>query len=363
MKIERRALLILEYAAANASRVLFATAMLCGLSACASVEPIPENYQAPEPLPQEYLAGFCYQPSPIHEDLKLIKEKRKYRIYEGSFAAGLDDAGDDSPITFEYYQQPGDTVSPVVLLLPILNGTKHLMRPFATLFAKKGYAVIIVDTVQRTTLLDDLQDPEPSIRQVAQRHRRVIDWVESRPELDVSRLGVFGASLGGFNALYLSALDDRVSVASFALVGGSLSEVLVNSDERRIAEAVTQVKAELSLDDEQLMAYLDERILTDTLTIAPHVNADRILMVLAKRDKSVPYSSQLELYEAMGRPESITLPTGHASTAAYIFYLRSRILRFFDRKLAESSSAGTAIVSPQGCDEISATIDALGIAY
>ena len=339
-------------------KVLFGAAMLCSLSACASVKPLPEGYQAPEPLPKEYLAGFCYQPSPITEDLRLIKEKRKYRIYEGSFEAGLDDSGDDSPITFEYYEQPGENVSPVVLLLPILNGTKHLMRPFATLFAKKGYAVIIVDTVQRRTLLDDLQDPEPSIRQVAQRHRRVIDWAESRPELDVSRLGVFGASLGGFNALYLSALDERVSVASIALVGGSLSDVLVNSSERRILEAVTEVKKELSLDDEQLMAYLDERIETDTLSIAPHVNADRILMVLAKRDKSVPYTSQLELYEAMGRPEAITLPTGHATTAAYIFYLRSRILRFFDRKLAEPSSSGTAIVSPQGCDEVYSTIDA-----
>ncbi|MDH4049838.1 MAG: dienelactone hydrolase family protein [Gammaproteobacteria bacterium] len=339
-------------------RVLFGAAFLCSLSACASVKPLPESYQPPEPLPTEYLAGFCYQPSPITEDLRLIREKRKYRIYEGSFEAGLDDFGDDSPITFEYYERLGQDVSPVVLLLPILNGTKHLMRPFATLFAKKGYGVIIVDTVQRRTLLDDLQNPEPSIRQVAQRHRRVIDWAETRPELDVSRLGVFGASLGGFNALYLSALDERVDVAAIALVGGSLSDVLVNSKERRIVEAVTAVKKELSLDDEQLAAYLDERIETDTLTIAPHVNADRILMVLAKRDKSVPYSSQLELYEAMGRPESITLPTGHATTAAYLFYLRSRILRFFDRKLAAPPAVGTAVVSPQGCDPVSSTIDA-----
>lgn len=338
-------------------RILFGAAILCSLSACASVTPLPETYQTPEPLPKEYLAEFCYQPLPIADDLRLIKQKRKYRIYEGSIAAGLDGYEDDSPITFEYYEQPGEKVSPVVLLLPILNGTKHLMRPFATLFAKKGYAVIIVDTVQRRTLLDDLQDPEPSIRQVTQRHRRVIDWAESRPELNVSRLGVFGASLGGFNALYLSALDERVSVASIALVGGSLSDVLLQSNERRIVEAVAEVKEELSLDDEQLTAYLDERIVTDTLTIAPHVNADRILMVLAKRDKSVPYASQLELYAAMGRPEAITLPTGHATAAAYLFYLRSRVLRFFDRKLAEPPSTGTAVVSPHGCDEVFPTID------
>jgi hypothetical protein len=35
----------------------------------------------------------------------------------------------------------------------------------------------------------------------------------------------------------------------------------------------------------------------------------------------------------MGNPESITLPTGHVTTAAYLFYLRSRVLEFFDRKL------------------------------
>jgi dienelactone hydrolase len=328
------------------------------LSACASVKPLPEDYQAPAPLPQEYLASFCYQPAPITAELRLIKEKRKYRIYEGSFEARLDDAGDDSPITFEYYERPGENASPVILLLPILNGTKHLMRPFATLFAKKGYAVIIVDTVQRRTLLDDLQDPEPSIRHVAQRHRRVIDWAETRPEIDVSRLGVFGASLGGFNALFLSALDERVDVAAIALVGGSLSDVLVSSNERRIVEAVAGAKEQLSLNDEQLRDYLDERIVTDTLAIAPHVNADRILMVLAKRDKSVPYSSQLELYEAMGRPEAITLPTGHATTAAYLFYLRSRILKFFNRKLGESPAISTAAVSPQACGNVSPTLDA-----
>jgi dienelactone hydrolase len=331
--------------------VLFSAALLCSLSACASVKPLPETYQPPAPLPSEYLAEFCYQPSPITDELILIKEKRKYRIYEAKFAAGLDDSGDDSPITFEYYEQTGDGPSPVVLLLPILNGTKHLMRPFATRFAKKGYAVVIVDTVQRTTLLDDLQDPEPSIRRVAQRHRRVIDWVESRPELDASRLGVFGASLGGLNALYLAALDERVSVASIALVGGSLPDVLVNSNERRIVAAVTGAKEELSFDDEQLTAFLDERIETDTLTIAPHVNADRILMVLAKRDKAVPYKNQLELYEAMGRPEAITLPTGHATAALYVFYLRTRIQKFFDRKLAESPATGTAVHSPEGCKE------------
>ena len=303
------------------------------------------------------LAKFCYSPAPLVEKLALLKEKNAYRVYEAEIHANIDGFDDESPITFEYYQQTTETPAAVVLLMPILNGQKHLMRPFAKLFARKGYGVVIIDTVQRKTLLDDLKNPEPAIRQVIQRHRRVIDWAQSRPELDVSRLAVFGASLGGFNALYLAALDERIRVAAIALVGGSLSQVLVNSNERRIVEAVTAVKQDLALDDTQLIKYLDSRIESDPLMVARHVNAERMHMTLAKRDKAVPYDNQMELYRAMGQPESITLPTGHITAAAYLFYLRSSVLKFFDRKLAADTDSGTAIFNPRSPSESPCELD------
>ena len=307
----------------------------------------------PDSLPRSYLSQFCYRSEPIVDSLTLVKEKKSYRVFEASLEAGLDGFDDDSPITFEFYEQLENAPSPVVLVLPILNGQKHIVRPFATHFANNGYAVVIVDTVQRDTLLDDLANPEAAIRQTIQRHRRVIDWVESRPDLDVARLGVFGVSLGGFNALFLAALDERVSVVSPALVGGSLPFVLVTSNERRIKEAVAGAKAELSMDDEELKKYLTDNIESDPLMIAPHVNADRVLMVLAKFDKAVPYESQLKLREVMGEPEAITLPTGHITAAAYLFYLRSRVREFFDRKLAEPGAHGTAIVPTTICSSSS----------
>lgn len=135
-----------------------------------------------------------------------------------------------------------------------------------------------------------------------------------------------------------------------ALVGGSLPYVLVSSNERRIKEAVDGVKAELSLDDEQLLRYLEQNIKTDTLGVAPHLNADRVLMVLARFDKAVPYDSQLRLREAIGYPEAVTLPTGHITAAAYLFYLRSRVLKFFDRKLAEENVGGTASIATNSCE-------------
>jgi dienelactone hydrolase len=330
-------------------KLVVGVTLVAQLCACASVERLPEGYQTPSPLPRTYLEQFCYEPVPIENELVLVKEKKPYRVFEGSINAGPNGSDDDAQITFEFYEPSGDSPSPVILLMPILNGQKHLMRPFATKFARNGYAAVIIDTVQRRTLLDDLGDPEPAIRLSIQRHRRVIDWVETRPDLDASRIAVFGASLGGFNALYLSAMDPRVSVATTALVGGSLPYVLVNSDERRIVEATEAAKARLSMDDEQLLDFLGDKIETDVLALAAHMNADRVLMVLTKYDTTVPYDSQLRLHDAMGNPEAITLPTSHNMAAAYLFYLRSRILKFFDRKLSEQTDHGTAVMPNDLC--------------
>jgi dienelactone hydrolase len=41
-------------------------------------------------------------------------------------------------------------------------------------------------------------------------HRRAIDLLQSMPEVDPQRIGVIGHSLGGHNALFLAAFDDRV---------------------------------------------------------------------------------------------------------------------------------------------------------
>jgi dienelactone hydrolase len=319
-------------------RLIAGATLVAQLCACASVETLTDDYETPSPLPRTYLEQFCYRPAPVENEMVFIKEKKSYRVFEGSINAGLDGADDDSRITFEFYEPSDDSPSPVVLLMPILNGQKHLMRPFATKFARNGYAAVIIDTVQRRTLLDDLGDPEPAIRLTIQRHRRVIDWVETRPDLDASRIAVFGASLGGFNALYLAAMDPRVRAVS---------------DERRIVEATEAAKARLSMDDEQLMDYLTEKIETDTLTVAPHMNADRVLMVLTKYDSTVPYDSQLRLRGAMGNPEAITLPTSHNMAAAYLFYLRSKILKFFDRKLSEDSEHGTAVIPDDVCGDAS----------
>ena len=294
----------------------------------------------------------CYEPRALSESITLLKEKSRYNVYEVLLDAG-DDNG-EAQIELELYTPNEPGAAPLVLMLTILNGQTDLMRPFATHFVKHGYAVVIVGTVQRRTLLQDIENPEPAIRTSVERHRRIIDWAETRPDIDTTRLGVFGASLGGFNALLLAALDGRVDVVSPALTGGSLASVLVSSDERRIFAAMEEAKEVLSKDRAQLLQHLEDRIETDPLAVAPHMNANRVFMMMASRDTSVPYESQVRLWEAMGQPKAIIFPTGHVTTAAYLFYMRKRIRQFFDEVLADPGQGGTAIL-PDGVCEASET--------
>jgi pimeloyl-ACP methyl ester carboxylesterase len=285
-------------------------------------------------MPPEVAERFDYTAGEVRAELELVRENSTYRVFDGEFLPDIAGSDDNAPITFEYYEQIEDDLAPVVLVLPILNGQKVVVRPFATYFANNGYNAVIVDTVQRKTLLDDMLEPEAAIRRTAIRHRRVLDWIETVPRIDQDKVAVFGASLGGFNALFLTATDARVSASALALVAGDLPYVLTYSSEGRIIDAAEGAMEKLQTDSEGLRQYLQENIVSDPLNLARYIGPERVLLVLAEFDDAVHYEKQLELQNAMGNPESITLPTGHVTTSAYLFYLRSAVLEFFNRKFS-----------------------------
>ena len=132
-------------------------------------------------------------------------------------------------------------------------------RPTATALVQRGYVVITIDAFafgERRLILDaDLKmgwdrskysaadvnhlnqqcrSKESTLAKglvlagatwpgiVAWDDMRTVDYLVTRPEVDPKRVGCLGISLGGYRALYLSALDDRISAGC---VTGFLSAV------------------------------------------------------------------------------------------------------------------------------------------
>ena len=101
------------------------------LAGCASVSPLTLPSRAMPATPDEVAERFAYTALAVEATLTLRDDDDLYRVFDGKFDAGLGDSSDPTPITFEFYEQKSDGPSPVVLVLPILNGQKHVVRPFA----------------------------------------------------------------------------------------------------------------------------------------------------------------------------------------------------------------------------------------
>jgi dienelactone hydrolase len=121
-------------------------------------------------------------------------------------------------------------------------------RPTATALVRRGYVVIVIDAFffgERRLILDaDLgrgwdrsRYSADDIRHLNQQCRakeatlaksmvfagptwpgvvawddlRTVDYLVTRPEVDAKRIGCLGISMGGYRAMYLTALDDRIA--------------------------------------------------------------------------------------------------------------------------------------------------------
>jgi dienelactone hydrolase len=126
-------------------------------------------------------------------------------------------------------------------------------RPTATALVRRGYVVVVIDAFafgERRTILDaDLKagwdrsrytledvsrlnqrcrDKETTLAKsmtlmgttwpgiVAWDDMRTVDYLASRPEVDGRRIGCLGISMGGYRAMFLTALDERVRAGCVA---------------------------------------------------------------------------------------------------------------------------------------------------
>jgi uncharacterized protein len=104
----------------------------------------------------------------------------------------------------------GDGLHPAITMAHGFAGTKeHGLERFAQAFAAAGFVVLLHDHRNFGTSGGDLRADIDPWRQIAD-WRRAISYLESRPEVDPTRIGLWGASYAGGHALVLGATDRRL---------------------------------------------------------------------------------------------------------------------------------------------------------
>jgi len=315
----------------NASTLFLLLGML-GLTGCVHLYQ-KTAVRSAEPLPEAVASAFnnTFTNSP-KSDEKLIEVHGRYaqRRVELSFA----DSFASSNIVIDYYQlRNTKTPSPVIVLLPISGGNYEIESYFARYFARHGLAVALV----RRHELDD-QTPTPLaieswLKQKITNNKRVLDWIQTRDELDQERIGLFGISMGGIQAALLAPLDPRIKAATFGLAAGDLPFVLAHSTEKTIVRHRAKYLREHQINIVEFQNQLAKAISYDPILLAPYMDPKKVLIVLGMCDTVVPFAKGWELRQKLGRPETVLVPTGHYTALLCVPYIKSCCLGFFRRHL------------------------------
>ncbi|MBN1237887.1 MAG: hypothetical protein JXB36_05265 [Gammaproteobacteria bacterium] len=318
--------------------IALAAALAVAVAGCVRYAPLSDTYEGPDDLPTNLAERYAYQDVATPHEEDALKERRSFTLKEitipfGPAGDALADAADEDEIVFEYYDLEGDELTPVIVLLPILNGNIRVSRYFARYFTNHGWAALVIDR-DSDLLREGLLEPEQEIRRNLTAYMRVLDWVDAHPELDGEALGLFGISFGGIDALMLAALDERVDAVVAAMAGGDLAYLVMNTSYWSVARRVHRMLRKEDMSRDSLRQQIEDMIDTDPLALAPYVDAQDVFLVMTRTDMIVPFEAQQALRRRLGQPETLYLPTGHRTSVVYFPLLRSSSYEFFARQFA-----------------------------
>ncbi|WP_236975494.1 alpha/beta hydrolase [Membranihabitans maritimus] len=224
-----------------------------------------------------------------------VKRRFTFKSVNGEIVYGVLSLPESQPM------QPG---YPVIILQHGLGDHKEVdyIQAGTRQFLENGYAVVSIDLAnhgERVTEEFDFDftgDTKYRTRQIITQSvfdlSRLVDFIESIPELDEGRIGYYGISLGGIIGTIFCAVDQRVKVPVIAIAGGNINLMF------GMKALSGKVKDYLSVIDP--INYVRD--------IAPRP----FLMINAEQDEVIPPLMSKLLYKKARNPKDIIwYPTKH----------------------------------------------------
>ena len=208
---------------------------------------------------------------------------------------------------------------PVAILIDGLEGSKERWfeddswptggKMTASLL-RAGFAVFSLDATyhgERAKEYDHVTPPNPNVfpnefrhmvLQTAIEHRRAIDYLSTRSDIDASRIGVIGLSMGGLITFELSSVEPRIKSAAAGVV-----PVL----KRKELEAI------------------------DVCTFASHVRCGSFLMFMASEDTWYSMGEAREIFARIpiSNKQFVEFDSGHQPPVEYI----EKVTKWFAKHL------------------------------
>jgi fermentation-respiration switch protein FrsA (DUF1100 family) len=235
--------------------------------------------------------------------------------------------------------------APAIVMSQGFGALKDMsIPPVAEAFAAAGFVVLLYDH-RNFGESPGVPRQEVDAWQQVRDMREVISHLRNLPEVDPSRIGLWGTSFSGGHAIVVSAIDRRIrcAVAQVPFVSGSLTVAkgvpaeklaeriaAIEKDYDARARGVPPMRQAISIEGTEgniwsRMAgagtkYMNECTLRSLDSFASYEPGDYVarvsptplLFIVAKKDTRCPIEDQLQVYDRAREPKKlVTLEGGH----------------------------------------------------
>lgn len=169
----------------------------------------------------------------------------------------------------------------------------------------------------------DLERTTRALHQAIADARAGMDWLAARPEIDASRLGILGLSLGAVLAVPVMGQEPRLQAGVLLLGGGDLVKLFRKS---LLLGGLRLAWQKEGLTAADLRARWKD---LEPLNFAAAVRGRALLMVNGYYDSIIPTDCSKALWKALGRPPQIRINAGHYGGIFYSALLLDQSVRFF----------------------------------
>lgn len=256
-------------------------------------------------------------------EIEQVRVTPRYTVHRLRFPSPIVTADEaNNTVHAEYFRPEGGGKHPAAVVLHILGADFALSRYMAARLADRGVAALFVKLPyygerrgpdgSKRFLSNDIGRSITAMGQGVCDVRRAAAWLASRPEVDPSRLGVTGISLGGIVSSIAASVDPAIGRAALLLAGGGLGEILWEMPEAARYKALWVASGRSK---EELIALTAP---LDPLTYAEGLRSKRVLMMAGTTDEVIPPLAARALWEKAGRPEIRWMECGHYSAAGFL---------------------------------------------
>ncbi len=272
-----------------------------------------------DPALQAILKAYDFTEREFPWQLKETRQGEKYVQYWLSYPSAVKtDVPENNTVWCRFWQpKDGATRRPAAVLLHWLGGNFSTLEIIGQRLAEQGIATLMLympgygprvakDAPRDKLAHRDMDAMIATMRQAVLDVRRAGDWLARRPDVEPSRIGLVGISLGAVIGSLTAGVDDRFGRSVFLIGGGDLPAIVMNGSKETAAAKERLEKEGLTVD--KLRAMWKD---VEPITFASRVRPQEILLINAETDEVIPRECTERLQAAMGFPEIRWFKGGH----------------------------------------------------